>query len=109
MSKKTKVIPVIILVLSLIISQTACSKKTNQSTDPVQKSGFYLDTVCNLTIYDMKDMSEENASKVIEDAYKLCEKYENMLSALTIIMLTIAGSLNIESTIKSTNGIKAYP
>ena len=31
------------------------------------------------------------------------------LSALTIIMLTIAGSLNIESTIKSTNGIKAYP
>ena len=59
MSKKTKVIPVIILVLSLIISQTACSKKTNQSTDPVQKSGFYLDTVCNLTIYDMKDMSEE--------------------------------------------------
>ena len=80
MSKKIKVIPVIILVLSLIISQTACSKKTNQSTDPVQKSGFYLDTVCNLTIYDMKDMSEENASKVIEDAYKLCEKYENMLS-----------------------------
>ena len=80
MSKKFKVIPVLLLVMSIIISQTACSKKTNQSTDPVQKSGFYLDTVCNLTIYDMKDMSEGNATKLIEEAYKLCEKYENMLS-----------------------------
>ncbi len=65
MSKKFKVMPVLLLVMSIIISQTACSKKTNQSTDPVQKSGFYLDTVCNLTIYDMKDMSEGNATKLI--------------------------------------------
>ena len=80
MSKKSRLIPVILLVLSIIISQTACTKKTNQSTEPVQKNGFYLDTVCNLTIYDMKDMSEENANKVIEEAFALCEKYENMLS-----------------------------
>lgn len=80
MSKKSRLIPVILLVLSIIISQTACTKKTNQSTEPVQKNGFYLDTVCNLTIYDMKDMSEENANKVIEEAFELCEKYENMLS-----------------------------
>lgn len=102
MSKKTKVIPVIMLVLSIIISQTACSKKTNQSTDPVQKSGFYLDTVCNLTIYDMKDMSEENASKVIEDAYKLCEKYENMLSktreSSDIYKINHAGGAEIKCT-----------
>lgn len=80
MSKKSRLIPVILLVLSIIISQTACTKKTNQSPEPVQKNGFYLDTVCNLTIYDMKDMSEENANKVIEEAFELCEKYENMLS-----------------------------
>ena len=80
MSKKSRLIPVILLVLSIIISQTACTKKTNQSTESVQKNGFYLDTVCNLTIYDMKDMSEENANKVIEEAFELCEKYENMLS-----------------------------
>ncbi|MDY6037552.1 MAG: FAD:protein FMN transferase [Eubacterium sp.] len=81
-NKSIKFILTVFLVLCIIISQTACSKKSNptQNIDPVQKGGFYLDTVCNITIYQMDKMSESSANEVIDGAFKLCEKYENLLS-----------------------------
>lgn len=54
-----------------------CGKKT---ADPVTSEAYYFDTRCQLTIYDMKDMSEENANKVIDDAFKQCDRYEKLLS-----------------------------
>lgn len=47
---------------------------------PVTRQSFYFDTVCGITVYDMEDMSEENAGKAIESAFSLCGDYESLLS-----------------------------
>ena len=75
MKKLSKLI-CILAIVTFIIPQTGCTGKT----EPVSKEGYYLDTVCNITIYDMEDMSEKNALKVIDGAYDLCADYEAMLS-----------------------------
>ena len=77
MKKKTKSLIILLTLLTaLIITQTGCSKKENS----VSKEGYYLDTVCNITIYDMEGMSEKKAEEVIDGAYEVCSKYENLLS-----------------------------
>lgn len=38
------------------------------------KTGFYFDTVITITLYDYDD-------KLIDECFKLCEKYENMFSS----------------------------
>ena len=64
-----------ILTTGIVLFGTGCTNK-----EPVTKEGYYLDTICQITIYNMKDMSEKNAEKAIEGAFDTCEKYENMLS-----------------------------
>ena len=77
----------------LIITQTGCmSNGQNAAANQgVSKTGFYLDTICTVTIYGMEDadgrlaaMSAEELEKecylIITDAFKICTKYENMLS-----------------------------
>lgn len=66
----------IALIAVLIIPQTGCLGKT----DPVSKDSFYFDTTCKITVYDMKDMSEDNANATIDKAFKQCAMYENLLS-----------------------------
>lgn len=65
-----------LLVVTSIITQTSCSR----NTEPVHKDGYYLDTFCRISIYDMERMSEERASQVIDEAFELCEQYEGMFS-----------------------------
>lgn len=76
MKKLIKKLAVITALTITIISQTGCVKKT----EPVTKESFYFDTICQVTVYDMKDMSEENAKAVIDKAFSQCEKYEKLLS-----------------------------
>jgi thiamine biosynthesis lipoprotein len=73
------------LVLLLIIAQTGC--KTQENNTGISKTGFYLDTICQITIYSMEgveNMTEEEQKQeallVITDAFKLCNQYENLLS-----------------------------
>ena len=61
-------------VIILIISQTGCSEK------PVEKTSYYMDTLCKITIYDMEDMSQEHAENAIAEAFALCADYEQLLS-----------------------------
>lgn len=82
-----------LLIIALIIPQTACMSN-GQNADAnqgVSKTGFFLDTVCSITIYGLADedgrladMSYEELEKecylIITDAFKLCSEYENMLS-----------------------------
>ena len=82
-----------LLILALIIPQSAC-KSNGQNADAnqgISKTGFFLDTVCSITIYGLADeggrladMSDEELEKecylIITDAFKLCSEYENMLS-----------------------------
>lgn len=90
MKKFIKIMAAIVISTLVIIPQTGCGKKTEtsqngnggsaESVEPVSKDSFYFDTVCQVTVYDMKDMSGENAEKVIEKAFKECAKYEKLLS-----------------------------
>ena len=82
-----------LLIIAFIIPQTACMSN-GQNADAnqgVSKTGFFLDTVCSITIYGLADedgrladMSYEELEKecylIITDAFKLCSEYENMLS-----------------------------
>ena len=74
--KKIRRTGLALLVLIMAITATGCSK----NVDPVSNEGYYLDTVCQITIYHMKDMSQKNAEQVIQGAFDTCEKYEDMLS-----------------------------
>lgn len=53
------------------------------STQPVQKTGFYFDTVISVTIYGMDDsavFSSEKADAAINDSFGLCSYYEGLFS-----------------------------
>ena len=65
------------LAVIMIITQQGCSGKKEE---PVVKQSFYFDTVCMISVYDMEQMSEENAQKAIDDAFSLCSRYESLLS-----------------------------
>ena len=82
-----------LLIIALIIPQTACMSNGQNSAanQGISKTGFYLDTICTVTIYGLEDsdgrlaaMSDEELEKecylIITDAFKICTKYENMLS-----------------------------
>lgn len=71
-----KLLFLILFISFLIISQTACGRKA----EPVVKDGFYLDTVCQVSIYAMDGMSQKKAETVIDGAYDVCKKYEALLS-----------------------------
>ena len=76
MKKTLKYIALFFSISLLIISYTGCGNKT----EPVSKDSYYMDTVCTITIYDMENMSDENALGVIDEAFSLCADYEDMIS-----------------------------
>lgn len=82
----------ILLAITLIIAQTACAANEKTNDNPgISKTGFYLDTICTITIFGIDDadgrlaaMDEENRQRelyqLITDAFKLCDSYEKILS-----------------------------
>ncbi len=80
------------IALILIISQTACAEnQKNNANTGVSKTGFYLDTICTITIFGVEDLngefselSEDELNQklllLITDAFQICDKYEKMLS-----------------------------
>lgn len=75
--KKKKFITVILLFI-IIIAQTGCAGREN--IEPVSKENYCLDTICNITIYSMDNMSKEKALEAIDEAYKICNEYEKLFS-----------------------------
>lgn len=61
-----------LLCIAIIIPQVGCGSK-----QPVSKTGFYLDTTCQI---DIRDMDASQANKIITGAFSECEKYDNLLS-----------------------------
>ena len=59
-----------IVLLSIMIILSGCSR----SNEPVSKTGFYFNTVISITLYD------QSKSALIDEAFKECEKYEQLLS-----------------------------
>lgn len=80
LSKQTiKLSLIFAIIATVIITQTACNN--TKDVEPVSKEGFYLDTVCKISIYDMDgDLDKEKAEAAINKAYKRCRKLENTLS-----------------------------
>ena len=82
----------VLLVITLIIAQTGCAanEKTNDNQG-ISKTGFYLDTICTITIFGIEDADGSFAAadeeeqqrqlyQLITDAFKLCDAYEKILS-----------------------------
>ncbi len=90
--RAAKVFATCLLILTLIITQTACASNSNsQENAGVSKTSFHLDTICTITIYGIADadgslaaMTDEELNKdilqLITDAFKLCDNYEKLLS-----------------------------
>lgn len=74
-SHTVSILTALLLTVLVIIPQTGCSNK-----EPVSKSDFCLDTSCEITIYDMEDMSQDKAEQTLEKTYEQIRGYENLLS-----------------------------
>lgn len=70
--KIVKKLFIAILLCLIIIPQTGCGAK-----EPVSRESFCLDTVCSITVYDMRS---SEAERIITDAFELCGYYENLFS-----------------------------
>ncbi len=69
---------IILMLLLIIITQTGCNIN---KTDPISDEEYYLDTVCQISIYDMKGgLNKEKAKSSIDDAFDLCRKLDKTFS-----------------------------
>ena len=76
MKKIVTLITALVLITGLIISQTGCAGKS----ETIEKTSYYMDTVCTITVYDMEEMSDENAGAAIDSAFGLCSDLEALIS-----------------------------
>ena len=76
----------VVLALSMSLCLTACG---TSSPEPVSKDGYYLDTICSVSVYRMKDDDgavqaasgmEDRANEAIEAAFAECKELEDLLS-----------------------------
>ena len=76
MKKFSRFFAVMLFTVTLIITQTGCG-----GVEKIEKTSYYMDTICTITIYDMEDMSEDNANQAIDSAFSLCADLEALISA----------------------------
>ena len=69
-SNKIKTISFLLITIC-VFNLSAC---TLGKSTPVTKSGFYLDTIITITLYD------KNATELINDCFDIAQKYEDLLS-----------------------------
>lgn len=60
--------PVLVLISTAL---TGCAR----NTEPISRTGFYFDTVIQITLYDTEDTT------ILDGCFALAEKYENLFSA----------------------------
>lgn len=79
----------IILLAAVLMAFAGCSGAGGKAPEPVMGDGYYLDTICTISIYRMADgqgevkaaadMSDE-ANVVISEAFDLCSDLESKIS-----------------------------
>lgn len=79
LNHKLHLLPLLCALLSSVLLLTSCASSSTDQ-EPVTKQSYYFDTIVQLTIYDMHDMSHDNADAAINGAFKLCSSYEQLLS-----------------------------
>ena len=96
MRKLMKQAAALLLALTFIIPQMGCSSNgQNQNYTGISKTGFYLDTICAITVYGVDpesvlghelaaaaDEAEQTrlVHQLITDAFLECDRYEKLLS-----------------------------
>jgi len=117
MGKFMKQAAVLLLALTFIIPQMGCSSNgQNQNYVGISKTGFYLDTICSITVYgvdpesvlghELAAASGDDAEQtrlvhqVITDAFLECDRYEKLLSKTIaeceISLINDAGGQTVE-------------
>ena len=92
MAEIKKIIIIILAISLMIIPQMGCQSNIQSSNAGIYKTGFYLDTICTITIYGVdKEKSEitgatdeernEKINALIDQSFDLCKKYEKQLSS----------------------------
>lgn len=71
--KKKYIVSLLLISITAINILCSCSLKPKQT--PLKKTGFYLDTVISITLYD------KNASKHLDKCFEIVDKYDKMFSA----------------------------
>lgn len=80
-----------LLLLTFIVAVICMSGCGNNTNTGISKTGFFLDTVCTVTVYgideqnsyfdyDNEEEQEKQILQLITDAFKVCTEYENTLS-----------------------------
>lgn len=73
--KKYRIVtPVILLILIFSVFGFLYQKQQEEKQEPVSVTGFKLNTVIKLTVYDKKDKA------LLDEAMALCDKYEKLFS-----------------------------
>lgn len=72
--KQKLIYPIVALAIIAIIIIAYISIN---NTEPISKTGYYLDTVCTITVYDM---AEDEAIEAIDKGFETCDNYEKLLS-----------------------------
>lgn len=65
----------IIALISVLIPAPIVLTGCTRNTEPISQTGFYFDTVIQITLYDTEDVS------VLDGCFDLAEKYEKLFSA----------------------------
>ena len=79
----------ILMLAAVLIMLAGCGAAGGPVSEPVMKDGYYLDTICSISVYrmtdgqggvkDAADMSEE-AEAAIDEAFALCSDLEAKIS-----------------------------
>lgn len=65
-------------VVALIITQTGCADK---EVEPVEQESYYLDTVCDVSVYEINGgLNKDAANAAIDKAYDRCRQLDKKLS-----------------------------
>ena len=90
--KNIKRLLVSAFLLMLIIAQAGCDQESaagNSVTEPVTGDNYFLDTICTISVYAIKDSNgnevqamdaEEAAEAAIDEAFDLCAELDKILS-----------------------------
>ena len=79
----------ICLLVSALLMLAGCSGTGATGSEPVMGDGYYLDTICSISIYRMKDAQgevkdaadmSEDAEAAINEAFDLCSELESKIS-----------------------------
>jgi len=69
-----KPIALLLCALTMLMPLCACSQDTPETAEPMSSTGFLLDTVVVITLYNGQ------SRETLQGAFELCQQYENLLS-----------------------------